>query len=242
MAPLFVTFAEIRDGDRVLDLGCGTGALSSTILRQFPSCAVTGVDASPSFIEQARQESAGDRARFIVGDAQRLELPDAAFDRVVSSLVFNFIPNPAQALREAARVTRPGGVIAACVWDYSGGMEMLRAFWDEAAGLNQESRTRDEGNMPLSRRGELEALWRQNELAEVREEALTIEMVFASFDDYWLPFLEGQGPAGAYAMSLAEDARMRLRDRLRERLLGARADGPITLQGRAWAVRGERTG
>jgi hypothetical protein len=135
-------------------------------------------------------------------------------------------------------VTRPGGVIAAAVWDYGDGMEMLRVFWDEAVALDPAVAGRDERHMPLCRPGELTALWRANGLARVEEQPLVIELAFESFDDYWRPFLGGQGPAGAYAASLPDDRRAALESRLRKRLLAGRPDGPLALQARAWAVKG----
>ena len=136
------------------------------------------------------------------------------------------------------RVTRPGGTIAAAVWDYGDGMEMLRVFWDEATALAPSSSAKDERHMPFCRRGELAALWRETGLENVIEEALMIETRFASFDDFWTPFLEKQGPAGAYTASLPSAEREALRVRLRKRLLNDGPDGPIALTARVWAVRG----
>jgi hypothetical protein len=128
--------------------------------------------------------------------------------------------------------------VAAAVWDYGEGMEMLRVYWDEAVLLDSSIASRDERHMPLCRRGELAALWRANGLEHVEERPITIELTFASFDDYWLPFLGGQGPAGAHAASLSEADRVALEGRLRRRLLGERRDGAFTLRARAWAVKG----
>jgi SAM-dependent methyltransferase len=156
----------------------------------------------------------------------------------LSLLVLNFIPHPTKALDEMVRVARPGGTISGAVWDYGQGMEMLRIFWDEAVALNPAADARDERHMALSREGQLDALWRALRLQDVAEEALTIQTRFSSFDDYWLPFLERQGPAGDYVATLTVGEREQLRLRLRNRLLGDRPDGPIELRARAWAVRG----
>ncbi len=238
LAPLLVKFAAVRDGDAVLDVGSGTGALATAVAAVAPSSRIIGVDPAESYVAFARARHAGDRIQFEVGDGQQLRFADGSFDRTLSLLVLNFIPDPAKALDEMIRVTRRGGTVAGAVWDYGQGMEMLRVFWDEAVALNPAADARDERRMPLSRQGELAALWREHGLGDVLEEALTIRTPFASFDDYWSPFLDKQGPAGDYVATLAAVERDRLRARLRTRLLGDRPDGPIVLSARAWTVRG----
>jgi SAM-dependent methyltransferase len=238
LAPLLLKFASVEERDSVLDIGSGTGALSFVIADAFPSVRVNGIDPSAAYVKFAQARTDGDRVRFQVGDAQSLQMPDASFDKTLSLLVMNFIPDPAKALREMIRVTRPNGVVATAVWDYGEGMEMLRAFWDEAVALDPTIATRDERYMPLCRPGELATLWRTNGLQRVEEQPLTIELAFAAFDDYWSPFLGGQGPAGAYAKSLSEPARTALEARLRKRLWEERPDGPIIVRARAWAVKG----
>ena len=230
LAPLFVTFAGVTEGDRVLDVGSGTGALSSAAAA-IESVRVTGIEPSAAYVRYAQKHADG---RFEVGDALALPFSDDAFDRTLSMLVLNFVLDPAAALQQMIRVTRPGGVVAAAVWDYGDGMQMLRTFWDAAIALDPDAAPRDERRMPLSTRGSLAELWRTHGLQGVDEQPLTIEMVFASFDDYWQPFQCGQGPAGVYVSSLAESARHTLESRLRERL----RDGRLTLSARAWSVRG----
>jgi SAM-dependent methyltransferase len=238
LAPRLVRFAGVRDGDAVLDVGSGTGALSAAVVAAAPSSRVIGVDAAAAYVAFAQARGLGDRVRFEVGDAQHLRFTDRPFDCTLSLLALNFVPEPAKALSEMIRVTRPGGVVGAAVWDYGDGMAMLRAFWDEAIALDRDVDARDERHMPLGRRGELAALWREHQLQDVLEEALTIETLFSSFDDYWLPFLERQGPTGAYVAALSASDREQLRVRLRRRLLGDKSDGRIVLSARAWAVRG----
>ena len=238
LAPLFVRFAGVRDGDTVLDVGSGTGALTAAVARIAPSSRIVGIDPSAPYVALAQSKQGSRLIQFEAGDAQQMRFENATFDRTLSLLVVNFIPDVRKALGEMKRVTKSRGTVAAAVWDYGQGMEMLRAFWDEAVALAPAAAAKDERNMPLCRRGELAALWREQGLEDVVDEALTVETRFASFDDFWAPFLEGQGPAGAYAASLSAEDREVLRLRLRRRLLGDAADEPIVMHARAWAVRG----
>ena len=238
LAPQYLAFAGVKDGDKVLDVGTGTGSVASTIAATFASSQVMGIDPSAAFIAAARHNAKSDRERFEVGDAQALASADGSFDQVMSLLVLNFVPDPGKAIAEMRRVTRSGGVVSACVWDYDAGMQMLRFFWDEVVALDPSMEPKDERHMKLSREGQLGKLWREAGLSEVREQALTIEQRFASFGDYWDPFLKGAGPGGAYVVSLADEPRRRLEARMRKRLLGDRADGPFTLEAKVWCVRG----
>ena len=211
----------------VLDVGSGTGALSAATAA-VESVQVKGIEPSQAFVRYAQEHTEG---RFEVGDALALPFPDDAFDRTLSMLVLNFVPDAAAALQQMIRVTRPGGVVAAAVWDYGDGMQMLRTFWDADVALDPGAAPRDERHMPLCARGALADLWRTHGLQDVDEQPLTIDMAFASFDDYWQPFLCGQGPAGVYVSSLSESARHTLESKLR-------ADVDLTMRARAWAVRG----
>lgn len=238
LAPLFTQFARLEDGQTVLDLGCGTGQLSAVVAACSPTSAVTGVDRSPEYVTAARNRVPGPRARFEVGDAQGLRFADGTFDRVLSLLVINFVPDYRRALREMIRVTRPGGIVAAAVWDYGDGMEMLRTFWDAVAAIDPDAAPKDERHSPLCRCGDLASLWQELGLNDVDEQPLTVTLDFASFDDYWEPFLAGQGPSGVYASSLPGAWARKLREQLRARLIGAASDRPFALHARAWAVRG----
>ncbi|HEY2937613.1 MAG TPA: class I SAM-dependent methyltransferase [Gaiellaceae bacterium] len=222
-----------------LDVGSGTGALASTILAAAAPASVTGVDPAEGFVAHAR--SAVPDATFVVGDAQHLPFEDDSFDAVVSGLVLNFVADPALAVGEMRRVARPGAAVAAYVWDYAGRMELMRWFWDTAAELDPVARELDEGRRfrAFERPENLERLFTDAGHEDVRSRAIDVPTVFRDFDDYWEPFLGGQGPAPAYAMSLDEKARGRLRELLRERL-PAEDDGSISLVARAWAVRGSK--
>src|SRR5688572_27004545 len=239
LAPVYISFAGAGNGDRVLDVGAGTGSLASALEAAPGVKEVVGVDPSEGLIAYARQNAKAGRTRFEVGDAQALKFDDASFDRAMSLLVMNFVPDHDRAIAEMRRVTRPGGGVSACVWDYSDGMQMLRYFWDEAVALDPTADKKDERHMKLSREGQLGEAWKKAGLRNVQERPLVIEQSYASFDDYWEPFLKGAGPAGAYAVSLPEERRQQLESRLRKRLLGGRDDGPFVLKAAAWAVRGE---
>jgi SAM-dependent methyltransferase len=238
LAPGFIAFAGVSSGDRVLDVGTGTGALASALLEDKSLTGVTGIDPSEAYVNFATEQYPDARAAFEVGDAQAMRFEDDSYDRCLSLLVLNFIPDPMKAVVEMRRVTKPGGVIAAAVWDYSDGMQMLRVFWDEAVALDPSADARDEGHMPYCRKEQLEELWQQAGMLEVEVEALSIEQNFASFDDYWNPFLLGTGPAGAYVASLDAEQREVLRERIRSRLVADGGDGSIVLEARVWAVRG----
>lgn len=237
VAPLFLSWLSIPAGRRWLDVGCGTGALCAAIVDHCLPSSVIGVEPSEGFLKTAKEHLAG-RAVLHRGSAAAIPLDDASVDVVVSGLVLNFVPDPCAALTEMARVTGNGGMIGAYVWDYAGKMELMRFFWDAAVELNPEAAKMDEGTrFPLCRPKELVELFAGAGLKGVEMTAIDILTPFASFADYWQPFLGGQGPAPAYAMALDEAARMRLRDRIRERT-PVGANGSIALTARAWATRG----
>lgn len=237
VAPLFLAWLDVPAGKRWLDVGCGTGALCAAILDQRSPESVAGVEPSEGFLKTARENLAG-RASLYQGSADAIPLPDGSVDAVVSGLVLNFVPDPLAGLAEMKRVARADAIIAAYVWDYAGKMDLMRIFWDAAVELNPAASKLDEGaRFPLCNPRALERLFEEAGLNSVEVKPLDIPTPFQSFDDYWQPFLGGQGPAPAYAMSLDEAARGRLRDRLRERLRPDAA-GAIALTARAWAVRG----
>jgi SAM-dependent methyltransferase len=240
LAPSLVDFSEVGEGNAVLDVGSGTGALAFAVRDAKKTVRVTGIDPSAAYVEHATHNNADPRVHFSTGDAQSLSFPDAEFDRTISLLVVNFIPDRERALKEMIRVTKPGGIVSAAVWDYAAGMQMLRVFWDEAVQFDAAAEPRDEAHMPLCKKGELAAAWTKAGLHDVRETSLRATMRFASFEDYWEPFRLGQGPAGAYVARLTPERQRELGQRLRRRLLGGETDHPIVLEASAWAVRGTK--
>jgi SAM-dependent methyltransferase len=240
VAESFVKWLGVAAGGRWLDVGCGTGALTTVVLQAGGPGEVHGVDPSEGFLTHARRRTDDPRSQFSVGDARALPFPDSRFDVVVSGLVLNFVPEPAVAAAELARVVTPGGVVAAYVWDYADGMQMIRHFWDAATELDPDAADQAEGRrFPLCRPQPLHQLWTAAGLGGVEVEPIEVPTRFPDFDDYWSPFLGGQGPAPGYVGTLDEDRRAALRALLRERLPTAR-DGSIPLSARAWAVRGTR--
>lgn len=238
LAPEFITWLNVPAQRRWLDVGSGTGALSQTILNVAAPREVKGVDRSDGFVQYARSQIADPRASFAVGDAQALPEPSAAYDAAVSGFVLNFVPQPERMIAEMARVTQAGGTVAVYVWDYADKMEFMRYFWDAAAVLDPTNEALDEGlRFPICQPEPLADLFRATGLTSVETRAIDIPTHFVDFDDYWSPFLGGQGAAPSYVATLSEAARSALREQLR-RQLPTEADGSIRLVARAWAARG----
>jgi SAM-dependent methyltransferase len=229
--------AGVRSEMRVLDVGSGTGALAGQAARVVGAANVAAVDPSESFVEGCRARVPGADVR--VAAAESLPFEAGAFDAVLAQLVVPFMSDAPRGVAEMTRVARPGGVVAASVWDYAGGMRLLRAFWDAAAAVDPESAARDEGRlMRYANPDELGALWSEAALDDVAVDALEVEASYDDFDDLWTPFLAGIGPAGAYTASLEPDKQETLSDQLRVQL--GDPSGPFTLTAKAWCVRGAK--
>ena len=234
----FLAWLSIPSQRAWLEVGCGTGVISDLIWRTQKPSEILAVDSSPEFIAFAREQHRDQPIQFEVGLAQSLPVESQRYDAVVSGIMLNFVPQPEQALAEMQRAAKPGGGVAAYVWDYAEGMQMLRYFWDAAAALDGEAAALDEGlRFPLCQAGSLERLFVEAGLREVQFRPIEVPTVFTSFEDYWLPFLGGVGPAPGYVASLDGARRIALKEKLRENLPHS-SDGRIALTARAWAVQG----
>lgn len=237
----FLDWLSIPTKSRWLDVGCGTGALIQAILDGYSPSEVVGIDPSSSFIAYARRNIGDSRVRYEVGDARALPV-SSSFDAVVSGLVINFVPPTDQlkAAREMVRSARVGGTVALYVWDYAGEMQLMNHFWQAVVELDPGAKDLDERTrFPVCQPDALVSLFRRAGLSAVETRSVDVPTVFSDFDDYWTPFLGGQGPAPGYALSLSEQGRNELRDRIRAGLPIA-PDGSISLFARALAVRGVR--
>jgi len=238
VAAEFVRWLELPAGRRWLDAGCGTGALAGTVVDAASPATVVGVDMSGGFLGEARTRVPA--ARFVAGDAAALPLADGGFDAIVSGLALNFVPRPQRAVAEFARVAAPGATVAAYVWDYADGMRMMRCFWDAALDVDPAATAHDEGpRFPICHPDALREAWTDAGLTDVATHAIEVPTVFADFDDYWRPFLGGQGAAPAYLATLPPGDREAIRALLDDRL-PRRPGGSIALTARAWAVRGAK--
>jgi SAM-dependent methyltransferase len=237
VAARFVAWLVVAPGREWLDAGCGTGALTRTIVATCEPQRVVAVDRSAAFLQFARASTDDDRVSFQPADVQALPFGDAAFDAAVSGLVLNFVSEPERMVREMVRVVRPGGTVALYVWDYAGEMQMMRHFWDAAVATNPAASDLDEARrFPIADLAALRTLFEREGMQQPDTLAIDIPTVFATLDDYWRPFLGGTGPAPAYVQSLSEAARLELREALRARL-PVQPDGTISLIARALAIR-----
>ncbi len=228
LAPSLADFAGIRAGQRVIDVGCGTGMLTAELVARVGSANVVAVEPSGPFVAAMRRRFPG--VVLYQAPAERLPVPDATFDATLAQLVVHFMSDPVAGLREMARVTHPGGTVAACVWDFGGGRDALADFWASARILFPE--IHDESGRAGAREGHLGQLMAAAGLRDIQEGVLTVQLAIPTFDEWWSPFEHGVGPAGAFLATIRREDRESLRKACRARL----GDGPLTLSGTAWAA------
>ena len=240
LAAQFIAFAGLDDGDRVLDLGCGTGSLAFALAARREPSKIVGLDISEPYVAHARTAARDPRLSFHVGDAVALDWPDGSFERCYSLLALNFVPQPARAVGEMRRVTRPGGTVAAAVWDFAGGLTYQRLFWDIAAGRDPAAaKARDRHYAAaLTWPGELEAAFADAGASDIAAASLTMRMVYADFADYWEPIAHAQGPVGDYVKRLDPAALAALASAVESAYLAGRVDGPRSMTATAWAAKG----
>jgi SAM-dependent methyltransferase len=236
----FLDFAGLRDGELVLDVGCGTGRLAQAVALRSQPREVRAIDLAPAYIDHAKSQNRNPRIVFEIGDACEIKFPDRSFDRVLSLLLLHFVPQATRAVAEMRRVAKPGGVVAACVWDVRGGFVANRMFYDTAAALDPKANERRAKNYtrPMTQPGELARAWQEAGLQDVAETSLVIRMEFRSFEDYWAPYEKREGPAAEYLATLDKAERARLIDALRAAYLDGEGDGPRSYAALAWAVKG----
>jgi SAM-dependent methyltransferase len=236
LASALVDFAGIEPGTSALDVGCGPGALTAVLVERLGTAKVRAADPSERFVKACRARQRG--VEVVVADAEALPFADGSVDAALAQLVVNFLRNAEIGVREMARVTCPGGVVASCVWDYAGEMTLLRAFWDAALEVDPDrAALADEGLvMRWCADGDLPRLWRAAGLRDVRSCPLVVRATYVDFEDLWSPFPTGVAPSGAFCKSLDEERRAALHDRFRHHL--GVGDGPFQLTARAWAVAG----
>ena len=238
LAPLFVEFVDVQDGEKLLDVGCGTGSLSATLVRVTRASKIVGIDPSKGFIEYARTQGADPRVTFDLGDAQSLPYPDASFDRCMALLAVDHIPDAPKAIIEMRRVTKTSGVVATTMWDRSRDNELYGCFWDAVEAIDTTAKR------PFGRQGSygsaeaLSQLWTGAGLTDIEVTDLSMRCRFSSFDELWQRCLNAEGPAGVCMERLSADSREALRKAMRRNVLGDGPDEPISLKAKAWAVRG----
>ena len=226
----FADFAGVREGQRVLDVGCGPGALTAELVSRLGAASVAGVDPSVSYATAARERFPD--VRIEIAPAGALPFADAEFDAVLAQLVVHFMKDPVHDLTEMARVTQPGGVVAACTWDHGGGTSPLSRFWQVLSATDPNAP--NESGLPGTHEGQLGGYLTAAGLGDVVESVLIVRVTHPTFEDWWAPYLRGAGPVGSYIESLDDSGRARLESALRDEMPAA----PFEISGSAWAARG----
>lgn len=236
LSPSFVAFAGCSGGERVLDVGSGTGRTVAALAAQGNHAAIVGIDISEIYVDYAKARNSDPRISFQVADAGDLPFEDNSFDRAVCQLVLQFMPDPGPAVLEMRRAVRPGGVVAACVWDSFGALPPMRVVWDVAVGLGLA----EEPKLirPLGTPGELAAMWSAAGLEQVEEDVLTVRFEYADFKDFWNSFENGDGPIKQFIGGLSQTARDALKDKLQVAFLSGAEDGQRSFLAGALACRG----
>jgi ubiquinone/menaquinone biosynthesis C-methylase UbiE len=244
LAPGFIDFAGLGDGESVLDVGCGTGSLTFALAGHAGLKAISAIDFSPVFVEAASRRNRDPRVTIRQADACALPFADASFDRALCLLVLHFVPEAGKAVAEMARVVRPGGTVAAAVWDHYGGMSCMRMTWDTVAMIdaNAQAMRHRYSFQPMMRPGEMKASFAAAGLADVEETSLTIRMDYSSFADYWDPIAAGEGPLGKYVAALDAPMRAKVDAAVRQAYEAGEPDGPRSFASVAWACRGRVPG
>lgn len=240
LAPLFIDFARIVDGEKVLDVGCGTGSLTFALLKAADLSEIAAIDYSPIFVEETIRRNTDSRVSVREGDACAIPFDDGTFDRAMALLVLHFVPDASKAVAEMRRVVQPGGVVAAAVWDHLGGMPGMRMMVDTVAALSEAGR-QFRGRycfQPMMKPGEMKSTFIDQGLLNVTETQLMIRMDYKSFDDYWAPIAAGEGPFGKFVSSLDATERARTDAAVRDAYLAGQSDGPRSFANVAWACRG----
>jgi ubiquinone/menaquinone biosynthesis C-methylase UbiE len=240
LAPLFIDFAGLADGERILDVGCGTGSLTFALAGSAGLAEIAAIDYSPVFVEEASRRNTDPRVKIQQADACALPFGDASFDRALALLVLHFVPETEKAVAEMRRVVRPGGTVAAVVWDHLGGMPGMRMMVDTVAALSEGGRQLRSRYLfqPMMQPGEMKRTFVDQGLVDVEEAELMIRMNYKNFDDYWTPIAAGEGPLGKYVATLDAAERARTDAAVRDAFEGGRPDGPRSFANVAWAVRG----
>lgn len=240
LAPLFIDFSGLADGEKILDVGCGTGSLTFALAEAAKVGHITAIDFSPVFVEATTRRNADPRISVLQADACDLPFEDGAFDRALALLVLHFVPDAGKAIAEMRRVVRPGGVVGAVVWDHLGGMPGMRMMVDTVAALGESGRQLRTRYFfqPMMQPGEMKQAFVEQGLADIAETQLMIRMEYRDFDDYWAPIAAGEGPLGKYVAALGADERARTDAAVRDAYEAGRPDGPRSFANVAWACKG----